>query len=161
MQRLVPWDPPWVLWDYLESASWNVFKTQSSWSSRVWRIPSYQFELWKISGHLQELPNRCAILLPFCSLCIIFNLDLKTLSPNFQSKRFHTMQKKGREKEESMSVGRLNVCMFFPKVAEPSGECKALLNYKTNISADSGFLHFAIFICSVWYLTNLIKTIQA
>ena len=23
-------------------------------------MPPYQFQLWKISGHLQELPHRCA-----------------------------------------------------------------------------------------------------
>ena len=55
-----PMGPPWgTLGPYLGSESWNVFKTQWSWSSRVWRIPPYQFQLWKISGHLQELPHRC------------------------------------------------------------------------------------------------------
>ena len=52
--------PPWgTLGPYLGSKSWNVFKTQWSWSSRVLRMPPYQFQLWKISGHLQELPHQC------------------------------------------------------------------------------------------------------
>ena len=53
-----PMGPLGTLGPYLGSKSWNVFKAQCSWSSRVWRIPPYQFQLWKISGHLQELPYR-------------------------------------------------------------------------------------------------------